>query len=81
VLRRLEEHFQDDLKPYFGSDNDGLNAHFRQVIYGYYVNGATINATNNDERSKAIDQLSKYVALCTVLAILSFIPFFIANHQ
>lgn len=81
VLKRLEEHFQNDLKPYFGSDNDSLNSHFGMVIYDYYVTGATINATNNDERTKALDQLSKYVALCAVFAILSFIPFFIANHS
>jgi len=80
VLRRLEEHLQKELKPYFGSDNDGLNSYFEKVIYDYYVDGATINATNNDKRSQELDHLSKYVALCTALAMLSFIPFFIANH-
>jgi hypothetical protein len=80
VLKRLEEHLQNELKPHFGSDNDGLNGHFEMVIFDYYITGATINATNNDERSREIDQLSKNVALCAAIAILSFIPFFIATH-
>ena len=80
VLKRLEEHLQNDLKPYFGSDKDGLNSHFEKVIYDYYVAGSTINATNNDERSRELDQLAKNVALCAVMAILSFIPYFIATH-
>ncbi|MGE1091362.1 hypothetical protein [Pseudomonas zeae] len=80
VLKRLEDHLQGQLKPYFGTDEDGLNSYFEKVIYDYYVEGATINATNNDQRSNEIDQLSKYVALSATFAIASFIPFFIANH-
>ncbi|MBD8614319.1 hypothetical protein IFT69_11360 [Pseudomonas putida] len=80
VLSRLEEHRERELKPYFQSDADGLDAYFQTVILDYYVKGATINATNNDERTNTIDQLSKFVALCAVLAMVSFIPFFIASR-
>lgn len=80
VLKQIDEHLESDLKPYFGDDQEGLDKHFGKVIYDYYVTGATINATNNDERSKEMDQLSKYVAFSTALALMSFIPFYIANQ-
>ncbi|WP_214349183.1 hypothetical protein [Pseudomonas congelans] len=76
----LEAH-RLELITYYGEGGaDTANGFFIQTIVDYFVNCATKNSLNNDGRGVELDLLSKFVIWSIVLALLSFIPFFIYNN-
>lgn len=77
---KLEVHRQQ-LLDYYGPGAEGVaNGFFIQTMADYYVMGASTNSINNDDRSGELDLLSKFVIWSIVLAVFSFIPFYLHNN-
>lgn len=77
---KLEAHRQQ-LLDYYGPDAESTaNEFFIQTMADYFVMGASTNSLNNDARSGELDLLSKFVIWSIVLAVLSFLPFYLYNN-
>lgn len=78
VARELEAYRQEVVGCY--TEESEANEYFMSVVLRYYIEGATRNARNNDERSEYLNSLSKFVIYAIVLALLSFFPFYMHLH-
>jgi hypothetical protein len=63
-----------------GVNLDDGDTYFRSVIQNYYIEGATTNTANNDKRAGYLGSLASYVTLTIVLALCSFLPFYLHHH-
>lgn len=63
----------------YGNESEA-NDYFMSVILRYYIEGAACNARNNDARAEFLNSLSKFVIYAIVLALFSFIPFYMHTH-
>lgn len=77
---KLEAHRQVLLAYYGEGGEETANSFFFQTMTDYFVMGATKNSLNNDDRTEELDLLSKFVIWSIVLAILSFVPFYLYNN-
>lgn len=77
---KLEAHRQALVAYYGEGGEEEANSFFFQIMADYYVMGATKNSLNNDDRTAELDLLSKFVIWSIVLAILSFVPFYLYNN-
>lgn len=81
TLLDLETHrrnFSDNYQIYWDTPEEA-DAHFKNLLQNYFIEGATINTENNDKRGIYIRSLSNYATAAILLALLSFIPFY--THQ
>ncbi|KTC23872.1 hypothetical protein AO392_00315 [Pseudomonas putida] len=65
----------------YGENPDDAETYFKSVILSYYVEGATTNTVNNDKRTAYLARLASYVTLTILLAVLSFLPFYIHQQE
>lgn len=70
-----EKHFKQ-----YGENPDDAETYFRSVIQNYYIEGSTTNTANNDKRATLLGSLASYVTLTIILALCSFLPFYIHHH-
>ncbi|AHC32933.1 MULTISPECIES: hypothetical protein [unclassified Pseudomonas] len=64
----------------YGKNPDDGDTYFRLVIQNYYIEGAATNTANNDKRTEYLGSLASYVTLTIILALCSFLPFYIHHH-
>ncbi|MDH4603739.1 hypothetical protein JW321_13395 [Pseudomonas syringae pv. papulans] len=62
-----------------GENTDDAATYYKAIILSYYIEGATVNAVNNDKRGSQLVSLANCVTLTMILSVLSFIPFY--THQ
>ncbi len=82
TLEEIEAYRVSMLKLY-AEFEDGVEETDKQMsifIYNQYVTGATTNALNNDRRLEYLNKLSTFMAVTMLLALLSFIPFYVYHH-
>lgn len=73
---KAEAHFS-----VYGENEDDAETYFKSVILGYYIEGATTNTKNNDKRTGYLASLASYVTLTIVLAVFSFLPFYLHQQE
>jgi hypothetical protein len=76
------ERYRNDATAHFavhGENPDDAATYYKTIILSYYVEGATVNAVNNDKRGSKLVSLANSVTLTMVLSVLSFVPFY--THQ
>jgi hypothetical protein len=78
-LERYREASNNHFKIYGENVDDG-DTYFRSVIQNYYIEGAATNTANNDKRAGYLGSLASYVTLTIILALCSFLPFYIHHH-
>lgn len=72
--------YTDNYEAYWDSE-DEAHANFRRVVLDYYIEGATVNAENNDRRGAYLKSLANCVTMALLLAMLSFFPFYLHQQE
>lgn len=79
----LEVHrrsYTDNYENYWDNE-DEAHANFRRIVFDYYIEGATVNAENNDKRGNYLKSLANCVTVSLFLAMMSFFPFYIHQQE
>ena len=64
-----------------GENTDDAETYFKSVILNYYIEGASVNTENNDQRGANLTSLASNVTLTMILSVFSFIPFYIHQQE
>lgn len=82
TLAELERYRTESDKYFadYGENPDDADTYFRSIIQSYYIEGSTTNTANNDKRTAYLGSLATYVTLTIILALCSFLPFYVHHH-
>ncbi|PMY76798.1 hypothetical protein C1X72_31775, partial [Pseudomonas sp. FW306-2-2C-D06B] len=83
TLMDLETHrlsLRSDYEKYWETPEEA-DAHFKTVLLNYFIEGATVNAENNDKRGIYLRSLTNYVTSALFVSVLSFLPFYIHQQE
>jgi hypothetical protein len=83
TLIDLETHrrsFRDNYEQYWDTPEEA-DAHFKNVVLDYFIEGATKNTENNDKRGTYLRSLANYVTAALFASVLSFLPFYVHQQE